>query len=110
MIEIKNYQEFLSIIHNNDDKHLFIDFYATWCKLCMEAGPVIEKIEAGLTIDTIKFYKVNIDDICECVDNCQVDSIPKFSMYFKGEEVGSVNGFDLKKIGELLNIPKNQNK
>ena len=73
MIEIKNYQEFLSIIHNNDDKYIFIDFYAIWCKPCMKAGPVIEQIESGLKINTIIFYKVNIDEICECVDECGVE-------------------------------------
>lgn len=106
MIEIKNYQEFLSIIHNNEDKYIFIDFYAKWCKPCMKAGPVIEQIEAGLKIKTIVFYKVNIDEICECVDECGVESIPKFSLYHKGQEVGCVCGFDIIKIGELLTLKK----
>ena len=45
MIEIKNYQEYLSIIHNNDNKYIFIDFYAKWCKPCMKATTIIQKIE-----------------------------------------------------------------
>mgnify|MGYP003389085057 CR=1 FL=1 len=102
MIDIKNYQEYLSIIHNNDNKYIFIDFYAKWCKPCMKATPIIQKIEEGLTIDNILFYKVNIDEICEVVDECNVESIPKFSLYHKGSEIDCVCGFDIKKIGELL--------
>ena len=110
MIEINTYEEFLNIIHNNPDKFIFIDFFAKWCKPCMKATPVIEQIEKGLTDTNILFFKVNIDEICECVDNCSIKSIPKFSLYHLGEEVDSINGFDIKKIGELLKKTKPSSK
>ena len=75
-------------------------------KLILKSSKVIEQIEAGLKIKTIVFYKVNIDEICECVDECGVESIPKFSLYHKGSEIDCVCGFDIKKIGELLSKTK----
>ena len=108
MIEIKSYTEFLNIIYNNPNIYLFIDYYAPWCKPCLKALPVIEQLEAGVNISHLKFYKINIDENCECVDNLNIQSIPKFSLYLNGEEIQSVNGFNLESIGNMLtnNIKK----
>ncbi len=109
MLEIKSYQEFLNVIHNNPGKFILVDFYAPWCKPCLKIMPEIEKLEKGITLSNIHFIKVNIDENCECTDNCNISSIPKFNLYLNGEEVDCVCGANVQAVGQMLitNIQKN---
>jgi len=103
MIEISNYQEFLNIIYNNENKLVFIDFFAKWCKPCINVMPLIEQLEKGIVSKNILFFKVNIDNVSECVKECDIKSISKFSLYKNGELIESIIGYDIKKIGNTIN-------
>jgi len=65
--------------------------------------PLIEELEMKIKLKNLYFYKIDIDENCECVDNCEVKSIPKFSLYYNGSELDSVCGADIKAIGQMLN-------
>jgi thioredoxin-like negative regulator of GroEL len=108
MIEINNYQEFLNVIHNNENKIVFIDFYAIWCKPCIKVMPLVEQLEKGIVSKNIIFFKVNIDEVSECVEICDIKSIPKFSLYKNGDLIESINGFDIEKIGSTLHTHLNK--
>ena len=103
MIEINSYNEFLNIIHNNPDIYIFIDYWAPWCKPCIKLFPLIEKLEKNIKLKNLIFYKINIDENCECVDNCNINSIPRCSLYYNGVLLEFVSGSNIQNIGKLLN-------
>ena len=109
MIEITSYAQFLNIIHNSPNIYILVDFYAPWCKPCLRAMPFLEQLENGIKINNLKFYKINIDENCECVDNLNVKSIPQFSLYYNTLEVDCVTGFNIEQLGNMLKIHINKN-
>ena len=109
MIEITSYEQFLHIIHNSPNIFLLFDFYAPWCKPCLRAIPFLEKLESGINIKNLKFYKINIDENCECADVLNVKSIPKFSLFYNSSEIDSISGFKIEELGNMLKIHINNN-
>eukprot|EP00474_Spongospora_subterranea_P010700 CRZ11158.1 hypothetical protein [Spongospora subterranea] len=85
---VKTVEEFQTVI--NAKEICVIDFYADWCGPCRLIAPVLDRISQ--TITSIKFYKVNIDN----VPNAAVDvhSVPTFRFYAAGEKVDEFVGAD----------------
>jgi thioredoxin len=107
--------EFLKIIKIDQGKGLLykgktpciIDFYAEWCRPCMQLKPITEKFAEKYKGKLI-IYKVNVDkaqDICQTLG---IQSIPTL-FFFKpnaqpGKMVGAPSEDELEKvIEEFLN-------
>lgn len=80
--EIKNMSEFEKEVLN-EEKTVFIDFYATWCKPCKIMTPTIEEIAKEYT--DIKFVKIDIDKNEELAIKYNVMSIPTMIIMKNGE-------------------------
>ena len=83
-----------------------VDFYADWCRPCMQLKPITEKLAAKYKGQLI-IYKVNVDraeDVCRSLD---IQSIPTL-FFFKpntqpGKMVGAPTEAELEKtIQEFL--------
>lgn len=68
-----------------------VDFYADWCKPCMQLKPITEKLAAKYKGQLI-IYKVNVDkaqDICQALS---ISSIPTLFFFKPNEQPGKMVG------------------
>ena len=58
-IQIVNFQELDSLLEKYDDKPQIINFWATWCKPCVEELPIFEEIQQQN--DSVVCWLVSVD-------------------------------------------------
>ena len=76
-----------------------IDFFAPWCRPCINFAPTFEKFAAEFA-GKAKFYKVDIDQDPEIAANYGIMSIPTLLVFSNGMEVerkvGVMNEIDFR--------------
>lgn len=92
--------EFESLI--NDNKIVFVDFWADWCAPCKQFSSIYEQVSEQFP--GVVFAKVNIEAEKELADFFEIRSIPHL-MVFKESIViysnaGSMPASTLKELGE----------
>ncbi len=70
-----------------------IDFFATWCGPCKRIAPTFEKLADSLT--SIQFFKVDVDESPELVNEFDVNAMPTFVFLKDGQVVKRVEGADM---------------
>ncbi len=60
-VPIIKYNELESIINKNDDTVRVINFWATWCKPCIEELPFFEQLNKETKGKKVKVYLVSLD-------------------------------------------------
>ena len=98
IIEIGSEPQFTDIIRSN--KFVIIDFYAQWCGPCKTIAPKFE--ELSKKYPTVQFTKVDVDDVSEVADICQVKSLPTFMAFENGELFDTYIGKDPFELEELI--------
>jgi len=93
---INTIDEFYSIINNNPNKLIVIDFMGTWCSPCTKIAPLYEKL--ALEYKNVSFYKVDVDINTELVSKNNIESMPTFQFYKNTYFLDQVIGAN---IGEL---------
>jgi len=84
------------------DIPVMVDFWAPWCRPCLIAAPVLEKI-AEQYQGRLKVCKLNVDEARQTAMKYGIRSIPTLNIYKHGELVDQMIGvtpnyeFDLKK-------------
>lgn len=79
-----------------DDKPVFVDFYAEWCGPCKLAAPVIDKLNQEYG-DKILLAKLNVDENNDIAAKYGVMSIPTVIVFKKNDD-GEMEEVD-RKIG-----------
>ena len=77
-----------------------IDFFATWCGPCKHIAPKFE--EMSKIFPSIVFLKVDVDESAEMVDKFNIRAMPTFVFLKNGSVVKTVEGADIRAIGETL--------
>lgn len=62
-----------------------VDFWAEWCGPCRTLGPIVEKV-AEHNADSLRVYKVNVDDYPELAQRFEIRGIPTL-LLFKDNEL-----------------------
>ncbi len=72
-----------------------IDFWAPWCGPCKAIAPILEELAAELG-DTVKIYKVNVDNNSEIAGKFEIRSIPTILIFKDGAVSDTVVGLTSK--------------
>lgn len=68
----------------NGDKPVLVDFYATWCGPCKAMVPVIDEIAKDLN-GVARILKIDVDKNQAVASAYQIQSVPTFIIFRKGE-------------------------
>lgn len=60
-IRVMNYKEFDTYLHKNNDTTYIFNFWATWCKPCIEELPAFEKLHNKYKNEKMKVVLVSLD-------------------------------------------------
>ena len=60
-IKMLNYEELAPYLHRNDDKTYVVNFWATWCKPCVEELPAFEKLHDNYKDKNVEVLLVSLD-------------------------------------------------
>jgi thioredoxin 1 len=93
--DIKKYDQFLQ-----NNKIVFIDFYAEWCGPCKRIAPYIEDLTD--IFDHINFIKIDVDKMEELSNSFKIKAMPTFVIMKNGKEESRIEGADKVKIKKLL--------
>ena len=70
---------------------VLVDFYADWCGPCKAMTPVIQEV-AKATEGRAKVIKVDIDKSAQAANAYQVQAVPTFIVFRKGQIVWRHSG------------------
>jgi thioredoxin 1 len=93
IIELSANDNFNAII--NSEIPVMVDFYATWCKPCMQQSPILEEIATEQN-GAMKLLKVDVDKFPELSQIYNVRSIPMLLLFKNGEEIWTAVGLQEK--------------
>jgi thioredoxin 1 len=86
---------------NNNDKLIFVDFYATWCGPCKIMDPIIEDL-ASEYAGEVSFYKLDIDKN-SIDDELGITAVPTYFFIKNSATLDVVKGaMSKQKMKELL--------
>jgi len=86
----------------NSEKPILIDFYATWCGPCKVSALLVKEISEKYS-DSVEFYKVNVDENQELINEYQIRNIPTFILIENGEIKNKIVGrVDREKLENLI--------
>ncbi len=77
-----------------------VDFFATWCGPCKHIAPKFE--ELSKVYPSFTFLKVDVDESAELAETFNIRAMPTFVFLQNGSVVKTIEGADLRSIGETL--------
>lgn len=60
-IEIVSFPELQAMLDQKDDKVRVVNFWATWCKPCVEELPLFEEIQDSLGVKNLEVLLISLD-------------------------------------------------
>lgn len=72
------------------NKALVVDFWATWCKPCVEIAPFFEEL-CGRYPSAV-FARVDVDELEDVAEDFNVSSLPSFKVFKSGKVVDELSG------------------
>lgn len=75
----------------NAEKPVLVDFYADWCGPCKAMSPVIQEVARTMQ-GQARVIKVDIDKSVEAAQAYQVQAVPTFIIFKKGNIIWRHSG------------------
>ncbi|KAF4044478.1 Thioredoxin [Phytophthora infestans] len=76
--------------NQESNKALVVDFWATWCKPCVEIAPFFEELSARFP--SAVFARVDVDELESVAEDFNVSSLPSFKVFKGGKVVDELSG------------------
>jgi len=77
-------------------KLVVVDFFATWCGPCINIAPKYAEL-AEVEKDVV-FLKVDVDELSEVAEECEISAMPTFLIFKNKNKVGSVVGANIESV------------
>lgn len=87
----------------NSDTPTLVDFTATWCGPCRAMAPILEQL-AGKVGDTARIIKIDVDKNPAIAEKLNVQGVPTFILYKKGQILWRQSG--MQSLSQLENLIK----
>ena len=72
-----------------------VDFWAPWCGPCKSIAPILEELAIELG-ESVKIYKVNVDNNSEISTKYEIRAIPTILVFRNGEIAETIVGLTSK--------------
>ncbi|ETL38358.1 thioredoxin [Phytophthora nicotianae CJ01A1] len=76
--------------NQESNKALVVDFWATWCKPCVEIAPLFEELSGRFP--AALFARVDVDELESVAEDFNVSSLPSFKVFKGGKVVDELSG------------------
>ena len=86
-------------------KTVLLDFFASWCRPCMEQAPIVGRLSRRLDSTKLAVYGVNTSDQLTPARHYVEDHSPPYPILFDGDNTAS-EAFDVTGIPTLVIIDK----
>jgi len=104
VVEVHSSAEWSSILNSTGafggGSAVVVDFSATWCGPCQAIGPVFVSLSEKYS--NVKFVKIDVDELQDVAQSCNVTAMPTFHAYFNGQLVDTLTGADPRKLQVLI--------
>jgi thioredoxin 1 len=85
-------ETYTSLVLNEKEKVVLVDFWAEWCGPCRMLAPVIDKVSETFK-ESLNVYKLDTDKLSDIAMSNQITSIPCCILFKEGKEIHRVIGF-----------------
>ncbi|CAD5111804.1 DgyrCDS1077 [Dimorphilus gyrociliatus] len=100
--EIDTEEGVRSLINDVKDQVIVIDFWASWCGPCRMIGPHFDNWAKEAEYESIKFVKVDVDEVGELAEEFGIQCMPTFMFFKNGEKIDEISGANKDRLKELL--------
>ncbi|CAI5706402.1 unnamed protein product [Peronospora effusa] len=92
VVTVTSEMQWKQLIQQNQEsnKALVVDFWATWCKPCVEIAPFFEKLSGRFPAAV--FARVDVDELESVTNEFDVSSLPSFKVFKGGVVVEELSG------------------
>ncbi|XP_034020838.1 thioredoxin-like [Thalassophryne amazonica] len=97
---IESLEEFEAVLKENE--LVVVDFTATWCGPCKMIAPQFEALSKMPENSKVVFLKVDVDDVEEVSQKCNISCMPTFQFYKNGKKVDEFSGANVDSLKEKI--------
>ena len=107
--EITTKDEFNRLTTSPDTQNMLIlcDFYAVWCRPCLQCAPTLHKWALNEYKSNVIFMKVNVDRNNDLANEFSISILPTFVLFKQGKEVFRLSGTNLDKLKKEIDRLRN---
>ena len=94
-------EEFNALV--SSQPFVVVDFYATWCKPCIQMAPHLKKIADGYEDNQLTLIKIDAEKNVALATAEKINGYPTLKLYKDGKEVKtSLGGMDEAQLREMF--------
>lgn len=83
-------------------EYVVVKFSAEWCGPCKRIHPLYERLSNTEKYNSVCFLHIDVDEVRDICDKYNVEGMPTFILFHKGEEVERFAGANESKLNNML--------
>ena len=91
-----------SILLSSKARPIVVKMTASWCAPCKRIDPSYVLLARKHPADSIKFYRIDVDELEDVSESLEVDLMPSFLLFENGKEVERVKGANVRELEDMV--------